>query len=363
MNARWVPLGVAILCALGLVSSCRFEPDLSRFEMCGEDNSCPSGYTCLTEVQRCLPDCGANCSPEFPPDASSDAGMNDGGTDAGLDAGTDAGPDAGTDAGPPLSWVTERLEPAIEAVFYSTELQAEGGTPPYEFRPTEPLPQGLTLDAGVLSGTISTEGTYPVKVEVLDSETPPASASAAYELRVRPELRVAGPKTLVDGYQGAFYTEKVSAIGGMPPYTFERVGGAFPSNLSFLSDGTVQGTPSAQTTYNFRARVTDSDSPPQMAEEQLSLKITGTPLLVTISNHAVPDGRRGTPYQYALRIAPSTTVTWSLKAGALPGGVGLNTSTGLLSGAPNAAGSFTFTLSVTDGLLNNAEETFTLVVH
>jgi hypothetical protein len=355
MNARLLKLSGALLCAVALVFSCRFDPDLSRFEPCAGDGTCPTGYTCLAEAQRCLPDCSepSRCAPPEPPDASTDGGM-DGGTDAGVDAGL------------PLALVTQKLAPAVESTPYAMELQAQGGTPPYEFRPKQPLPQGLMLDAGVLSGQLDAPGTYSVEVEASDSDLPPALVSTEYALRVRPKLLVAGPRTLVEGYSGSYYTEKVSAVGGVPPYTFEYVSGNLPQTLVLSWDGAVQGTPSSNQNYSFRVQVTDSDpEQPQTAEEQLALSITGTPLGMRISNESVPDGRRGTPYQYALRISSNSNVTWSLKAGALPGGVGLDTRTGFLSGIPNATatGDFTFTISVTDGLLANAEKSFTMHVH
>jgi hypothetical protein len=361
MSARLLQLGGALLLALVLLFSCRFEPDLSRFEPCAGDGTCPTGYTCLPEVQRCLPDCSDSslCPPPEPPDAGTDAGPKE-------DGGVDAGMDAGVDAGVPFSLATQKLSPAVEGIPYSMELLAQGGTPPYGFQPKKPLPEGLMLDAGVLSGQLDTLGTFSVEVEASDSDEPPSVVSAEYALRVRPQLRVAGPRTLVTGYTSSYYTEKVSAVGGIPPYSFAYVSGNLPQTLTLTPDGTVQGTPSSSGNYSFRVRVTDSDpEQPQTAEEQLTLAITGAPLLLTISTESVPDGRRGTSYQYALRLSSGATVTWSLKAGALPGGVGLDTRTGFLSGTPNAgaSGDFTFTIYVTDGGLASAEKTFTMRVY
>ena len=359
MSARLLRLSGALLCAVGLVFACRFDPDLSRFEPCAEDGTCAAGFTCLAEAQRCLPDCSAPslCPPPEPPDA---------GVDAGVDAGTDGGTDAGVDAGPPLSLVTKKLAPAVESTAYAMELQAQGGTPPYAFRPKKPLPEGLALDAGVLSGQLDTLGTFEVEVEVSDSGDPPAVVSAEYALRVRPQLRIAGPTKLVEGYSGSYYTEKVSALGGVPPYSFAYVSGNLPQTLTLTQDGTVQGTPSSNGTYSFRVRVTDSDpEQPQTAEEPLELLITATPLGLTISNQDVPDARRGTAYQYALRLSSSAQVTWSLKAGAMPPGIELDTRTGFLSGTPNATatGDFTFTIYVTDGVLSSDEASFTMHVY
>lgn len=374
MNARWLKLGAALVCAVGLVFACSFNPDLSRFEPCAEDGSCPTGFTCLSEKQLCLPDCSeeSRCLPPAPPDAGTDAGPEedggtDGGTDGGVDGGSDGGTDAGVDAGLPFTLITQKLALAVETTPYSMELQAEGGTPPYMFRATQALPQGLELNEGTLSGQLNTPGTYPVKVEASDSANPPARVNAEYSLRVRPRLLIAGPPILVDGYTGNFYTEKVSAIGGIPPYAFTYVSGNLPSTLPLGLDGTVQGSPNTTGNYSFRVRVTDSDpEEPQTAEEQVEATITSAPLLGTvISTKSVPAARKGTPYQYALRLMPSSALTWSLKAGTLPPGIGLNTQTGLLSGTPSATAgaSYTFTILVSDGLLTNLEKSFTMGVY
>jgi hypothetical protein len=352
MSARWGMAGVALLCALGLSSSCRFEPDLSRFEECAEDGSCAQGFTCLAEVRRCLPDCGAQGA--CPPDASVDAGTNG-----------DGGTDGGTDAGLPLSVVTELLALAVENVPYTMELQAQGGTPPYQFRATSSLPQGVTLDAGVLSGTPSTPGTFRVAVEVSDSATPPAQVDAGYDLRVRPQLRVAGPDVLMDGYQGKAYDEEISALGGWPPYKFSLVdaGTPLPPGLTLLEGGRVTGTPTANDTYAFTVQVTDSDpQQPQTATLPLTVTISESPLLLTISNSSVPDGRMGTLYEYALKSAPGAAQTWRFKEGTLPRGIGFYPDSAVLSGTPNETGSFTFVILATSGV-TSAERSFTMEIH
>ncbi|WP_224367772.1 Ig domain-containing protein [Hyalangium versicolor] len=376
MNSRGVLLGLGLLGAMGLTFACQFAPDLSRFESCADNGSCNPGFTCLHEARRCLPDCGAlgPCPIEEPPDASSDAGPDedggsdagpDGGSDGGSDGGTDAGTDGGMDAGVPFSLLTERLPLAIEQTPYTADVQAQGGIPPYQFRATEALPEWLTLDGGTLSGTPPRPGTFRVAVEASDTNTPPSQQSATYTSRVRAMLRLAGPAILVDGYSGTFYTEKISATGGVPPYSFKVVSSNGPAGVTLLLDGSVTGTPSSTGTYTSLLQVTDSDpDEPQVATRTVTLSVTGSPLLLAFSTESLPDARMGTPYQYVLRVAPSSNVTWKLKAGALPGGIGFNPDTATLSGTPNVApGNYTVTFNATDGLLGNVDRTFTITVH
>jgi hypothetical protein len=373
---RLLMIGLAVLGMLALPSACRFDPDLSRFDACGEDDSCPAGYTCLAEAQRCLPDCGAQgpcpIDPPADTDGGTDAGMGeDAGTDAGMDAGTgensDGGTDGGTDAGEPLSLLTDALPVATETVLYSQVLQARGGTPPYTFQPQpeEPLPAWLTLSDGTLSGTPPGVGTFRVAVEVVDQGSPPARVGKAFSLRVRSVVRVGGPGTLVEGYSGNSYQEQISAHGGVPPYQFSlKPGNQLPTGLSLQSDGGVRGTPSGTGTKSFVVQVTDSDSMPQTVERGLDLPVVSAPLLGSkLSTRSLPDGRVGVPYHYVLRVSNNASVTWDLVSGDLPNGILLDQEEGILYGTPLEVSSKNVKLSATGGLGKVGEELFTLTVH
>jgi fibronectin type 3 domain-containing protein len=66
-------------------------------------------------------------------------------------------------------------------------LAATGGLPPYTWSVIQgSLPAGLTLDAnsGVISGTPTAPGTFNFTMQVSDSESPPATASAPLSITV-----------------------------------------------------------------------------------------------------------------------------------------------------------------------------------
>ena len=64
---------------------------------------------------------------------------------------------------------------------------------------------------------------------------------------------------------------------------------------------------------------------------------------------APPGGEVGAAYSDQLTVTGGTSpFTWSVSAGTLPAGLTLGASTGLLSGTPTAAGSYSFTVKVTD---------------
>jgi hypothetical protein len=62
-----------------------------------------------------------------------------------------------------------------------------------------------------------------------------------------------------------------------------------------------------------------------------------------------PDGMIGAYYSYTLTAANGTEpYTWDIAGGSLPNGLSLAPATGLISGTPTTAGTFTFTVMVTD---------------
>ncbi|RKG83152.1 hemagglutinin [Corallococcus sp. CA049B] len=354
--------------------ACTFAPDLSRFAACDGPGGCPSGTSCLPSENRCLPACGegGRCDglDEDPdPNAETDAGTADGGE--GVDAGTgpvgepDAGEaDAGSeDAGPvePLALESSALTEGIESVAYSAQLQANGGTPPYTFTATAQLPTGLALDtAGRISGTPTRAGELVLPVEVSDRSVPMKRASGSLILRVRPLLRVAGPEPLADAINSRSYTERISATGGKAPYSFALAPQqSLPAGLTLAPHGGLTGTTTQAGRTEFAVVVTDSDTPPQSKTGTLSITLTEAGLGLKLVSRAVPGGRVGADYSYTVRA--SGTGNWSLKDGALPPGILLDTSSGLLSGKPMTQGDFTFRIGVAD-LLFSDERAYTLHV-
>ncbi len=67
-----------------------------------------------------------------------------------------------------------------------------------------------------------------------------------------------------------------------------------------------------------------------------------------IDSVAPPAGVEGTAYSHSVTATGSPTITFSVSDGVLPRGLNVNPDTGLISGAPTAAGSFTFTISATN---------------
>ncbi len=237
------------------------------------------------------------------------------------------------------------------AVFYDSQLMATGGTPPYTWSLTSgsgPLPPGLSLTptTGVISGTPTTTGRYPITVQVTDSERPPVTAIGSFTITIdtTPQLQVMTSSLLV-GTQGVLYTDTLAATGGVPPYSWSLTAGPLPAGLTLSGTGIISGTPTASGSFPITVKVTDTQG--NTATADLTLTINSGALVITTP--ALPAGTVSVPYSVSLGATGGTPpYTWSLRFGTLPSGLTLNASTGLISGTPAASGTSSIKLQVQD---------------
>ena len=82
---------------------------------------------------------------------------------------------------------------------------------------------------------------------------------------------------------------------------------------------------------------------------------------LAITSESLPGGQVGSLYSATMNAAGGTApITWS--ASGLPGGLSINASSGVISGAPGTAGSFPVTVTATDRYGSQATHTFTLSI-
>jgi hypothetical protein len=137
--------------------------------------------------------------------------------------------------------------------------------------------------------------------------------------------------SLPNGTIGEPYSARVSATGGLPPYTWSAAG--LPPGLSIaLLSGVISGTPTD--VGAFSPTVTVRDALLRTSNRQFSLPIV-SPL--TITTAALPSGTVGTSYSQTLTASGGTPgYNWSIVSGSLPAGLTLSGAT--ISGTPTKAG-------------------------
>jgi hypothetical protein len=136
---------------------------------------------------------------------------------------------------------------------------------------------------------------------------------------------------------------------------------------------TATGGPNRSYDLSFPVSVTNGQltisltctSPNNSAEvNAIQIVASSSPPPLTISTASLPSGQQGTAYYQTLSATGGTTpYTWWLVSGALPFGIGLNSSTGVLSGTPSAVCSpCTFTIGVTDSASHTATQMLSLTI-
>ncbi|MFZ3262852.1 MAG: putative Ig domain-containing protein [Terriglobales bacterium] len=196
-------------------------------------------------------------------------------------------------------------------------------------------------------------GTRAATISIADSDatTPQTIAMTGIGTSTGTPLSVT-TTSLAAGVVGTSYSQTLQATGGTTPYSWSIAIGSLPAGLTLnAATGAITGTPTGPQvgTISFTATVTDAEKPAMTASANLSIAISAPPLSVTTSS--LPGGTLGSAYSQTLAATGGITpYTWSITTGALPAGLTLNASTGVISGTPTGTltGPINFTVTVTD---------------
>jgi hypothetical protein len=211
------------------------------------------------------------------------------------------------------------------------------------------LPAGLTLSRdGRLSGTPTASGTSSF---VLRATYKTRTGEQSYQVAVNNLVVALAQAQLPAGVQGAPYSFDLKpslSVAGDSAYTGAGVtwsvaSGSLPAGLALGADGVITGTPSAEnpgTPFTIQASY-------KTRTGQRAYQVTVGAITVLLSGDSLPGAKHATPYSFDLKTYLAVTgdaaytagagVVWSLASGALPPGITLNSSTGVLSGAPTGS--------------------------
>ncbi len=254
-----------------------------------------------------------------------------------------------------------------------------------------PLPMGMVMYInGIISGTPGIPGTYSVGVCAVDltgrsactkvaivvepalvpaptpTPTPPPATSST--LAIPASQVVYGVIDLNGGAQSHVDPLTVIATGGhiLSGYSWTPTAGSTPPNPAIAIDalhGVISGrsTTLARGTFAFYATVTDDAG--ASTDTKVTIDLTQTcnslpsamspcmfGMLTTVHNDYLPRGKVNAEYAATIITGGGTPPygSYRVASGALPSGITIDSSRGVLRGTPTAAGTFDFYVQVTD---------------
>jgi hypothetical protein len=158
--------------------------------------------------------------------------------------------------------------------------------------------------------------------------------------------------------QGSAYKAALQARGGVSPYHWSVKSGVLPPGISLNPiTGNLSGTAKLAGDFTFTTEVMDSSpETPNSASMPMNLSVNSSSLQITTVS--LPTAQTGTNFQTTLAAAGGKApYRWQVSSGALPAGVSLNSTSGVLSGIPTQSGQFAISIQVSDSMLPSAEST------
>ena len=157
------------------------------------------------------------------------------------------------------------------------------------------------------------------------------------------------------------YSQTIAPTGGTSPATL-ALSGTIPTGMNFTSStGVLAGTPTAVGTFNFTITATDAlgDTTAQ------PYSITINTATITLAPPTLPDWTLNQPgyNQIVTTTGGTPPMTFSVMPGSLPTGLHLDTSAGIVSGTPTAAGPFSFTINATDTAGATASHNYSVTIN
>jgi hypothetical protein len=192
-----------------------------------------------------------------------------------------------------------------------------GGIGTVTFAETGTLPTGMGFTAGVLSGTPTQSGSFPITVTATDANGCTASRDYLLVVVCSGTSITLSPSSLPTVAAGsAFPSTTFTATGGTGPYSFQKAG-VLPSGMSFTTD-TLSGTPTQTGTFPITISAIDSIGG-CVGSQDYVITVTCLGVTITVAPPSLAPGPVGTAYGPVTFTASGGTSPHTFaKTGALP---------------------------------------------
>ncbi len=212
----------------------------------------------------------------------------------------------------------------------------------------------VNTNTGLITGDrLVDSGQYTVMLSATNGE---GTATMPLSLHVFLPKPVITSPTSATGFVGTPFAYAVTATDQLksPPFGFKITGGDLSCDVIPLfgcngmtfnpSNGVLSGTPVKAGVFRVIISVTIGPGSPDSTTTNMTLTLTINPAstLPVITSAASVSGTVGAPLSYAITATNSPT---RYSAWSLPPGLTVNTQTGVISGTPTTAGSYTATVN------------------
>jgi hypothetical protein len=237
-----------------------------------------------------------------------------------------------------------------------------------------PLPPGITFhDNGdgtaTLSGTPAQNvfGTFPLQWVAKNGSSPNARQAFTLEIGRPPEIDSADEAAFAVESAGSFTIATSASLPSNPRLTES---GALPAGLRFQDDGdgtaTIYGTPGAPAAGVYVLNITASNDIAPNAAQQLTLFVGHAPVFQSAAGTTFTAGSQSS---FTITTGQSLPTDPAIdESGALPTGVTFHDNgdgTATISGTPaqDSSGIYDLNLTASNGIPNDAAQSFTLTVY